>query len=244
MKDCRVKINYLYNSGFTLETDKHILIFDYYMDSVDVGDKTINNGALSPKDLKAEKDILVFSSHSHGDHFNPVILSWARERENISYILSSDIEVPEESAKVNVISACEELELKDVYIKAYGSTDAGVSFLVRVDGITIFHAGDLNWWYWWDDTEEEIEKAETWFKEEVERIRGEKIDIAFFPVDPRLEHNYHLGGEYFMRILSPEVLIPMHFGETYEATKNFTEKVKELPVKVVEITRRGQEILL
>ena len=43
------------------------------------------------------------------------------------------------------------LSLKGVKIKAFGSTDIGISFLVSVDGVDIFHAGDLNWWHWWDE---------------------------------------------------------------------------------------------
>ncbi|WP_207669340.1 MBL fold metallo-hydrolase [Fonticella tunisiensis] len=244
VKKFGVKINYLYNSGFTVETEKHFLIFDYFKDSVESGEKNISNGAIALRDLNVGKDILVFSSHSHEDHFNPVILSWLDEVDDINYILSSDIDIKEKDERIHMISAYEDMNVKDAYVKACGSTDIGISFLVKVDGKTIFHAGDLNWWYWWDDTEEEIERAEKWFKEEIERIKGEEIDIAFFPVDPRLEHNYHLGGEYFAREIRPRVLIPMHFGENYWVTGKFSEKVKDIPVRVVEISHRGQEIVL
>ena len=41
----------------------------------------------------------------------------------------------------------------DIKVKAYGSTDAGVSFLVTTSGgRKIFHAGDLNDWHWQDDS--------------------------------------------------------------------------------------------
>ena len=59
----------------------------------------------------------------------------------------------------------EEKLFKDVYVKAYGSTDIGISFLVKVDGLTIFHAGDLNWWHWKEDSLEEQLVAESSFKD-------------------------------------------------------------------------------
>ena len=31
---------------------------------------------------------------------------------------------------------------------ALKSTDEGVAFLVEVNGVVIYHAGDLNWWHW------------------------------------------------------------------------------------------------
>lgn len=246
MKDLDVKIHYLYNSGFTVETKNHFAIFDYYKDSVDTCVKNISNGAIGEEDITIykEKDILVFSSHSHADHFNPVVLNWANLRPDIQYIFSDDIKTNSNNKNINKISAYEELNLKDVYIRSYGSTDMGVSFLVKLDGITIFHAGDLNWWYWRADTSAEIQKAEVWFKEEIQRIEGENIDIAFFPVDPRLEQNYYVGGEYFIKELNPKYLIPMHFGQNFEITKEFANRVKGYETKVLEITHRGQELII
>ena len=71
---------------------------------------------------------------------------------------------------------------------------------------------------------------------------NENIDIAFFPVDPRLKEYYYLGGEYFANILKPDLLIPMHFGDNYSVTINFYNKVSNIPVTVTQITRKGQEI--
>jgi L-ascorbate metabolism protein UlaG (beta-lactamase superfamily) len=138
----------------------------------------------------------------------------------------------------------EEIELGEVYIRALGSTDLGVSFLVKVDGVVLFHSGDLNWWYWWDDTKEEIESMEKAFKGEIEKLNGEKVDITFFPVDPRLKHNYYLGGEYFIEQIAPKVFIPMHFGEDYDTTLRFKSKAERPGVNVIEISKRGQRIEL
>lgn len=244
MKSFGVKINYLYNSGFSVETKRHLMVFDYYLDTVNTGSKGIINGAISLEDLNTDKDIIIFASHSHKDHFNPVILEWGKNREKITYILSSDIVSAEKNSNINMIAPYESMKVGQINVKAYGSTDIGVSFLVNVDGISIFHSGDLNWWHWWDENEEVNKIAEKGFKDEIEKIKEESIDIAFFPVDPRLKQSYALGAELFIDKIKPQVLIPMHFGEKYEITEKFSQEMKDRSTKVIKINRRGQEILL
>ena len=60
-----MKITYLDHSGFAVEYKKYVLIFDWY------------KGKLPEFD--SEKEIYVFSSHSHYDHFDRKIF----ELENI-----------------------------------------------------------------------------------------------------------------------------------------------------------------
>lgn len=236
-----VKINYLYNSGFSVETEKHFFIFDYFMDSVERGEETLENGVIRANELPVDKSIIVFSSHNHPDHFNSVIFQWQASRQDIKYVLSSDISTDHDKNNIFVMEPYEEIELDSIRIKSFGSTDLGVSFLLHLENLSIFHAGDLNWWYWWDDTAEEIEKAETWFKSEIRQIEGENIDIAFFPVDQRLEHNYCVGAKYFIEKLRPKTLIPMHFRSDYNTTKIFAKEVEGCGTKVIEITHRGEE---
>lgn len=244
MSKYNIKINYLFNSGFLIQTKNYCLIFDYYLDSVDEGQRDISNGVITEKDLNTNKKLLVFTSHGHEDHFNPVILNWKKKRQDINYILSSDIELTDKDERINVVSPYNTLNVEDILIKTYGSTDAGISFWLEVDGINIFHAGDLNWWHWFDEPEDFNENQEKVFKQEIEKIKDNKIDIAFFPIDPRLKEDYYLGGEYFIKELNPKVLIPMHFGTNYEVTKKFASKVSNYETKVIEITRRGEEIIL
>jgi L-ascorbate metabolism protein UlaG (beta-lactamase superfamily) len=236
-------IHYLYHSGFSIETENSLLIFDYYKDSVEQGLKNRNNGAIGETDLTTHKKIYVFSSHSHGDHFNPIILDWAKFNPQIRYILSHDIKIESTSDKIHFLAPYESLSIDDLNIKAYGSTDLGISFLVQIEGQSIFHAGDLNWWYWWEDTPEEIEKAEKWFKEEISHMEHESIDIVFFPVDQRLEQNYCIGAKYFIEKLKPKILIPMHFGDTYETTEKFAKEMKDSTTHILTINHRGQQLL-
>lgn len=244
MSNNNIKINYLYNSSFKIETKNYVLILDYYNDSVEGGTKNSTNGAIGREDIEGNKEVLVFSSHSHGDHFNKVIFDWAKVNSSIKYILSSDIKADNSALDITKISAYEKLEVKDVYIKAYGSTDLGISFLIKVDGVTIFHAGDLNWWDWYDESTEDNLKMEKMFKEEIAKLKGETIDIAFFPVDSRLKDSYALGPDYFISELAPKIFIPMHFREDYAITRKFADKKSDISTKILEIHLRGEQFEL
>ena len=145
---------------------------------------------------------------------------------------------------VNFVKTDSSLTIGDLDIQVFGSTDLGVSFLVSVDGWDIFHAGDLNWWYWENDEVEEKESMERDFKEEISKLKGLNIDLAFFPVDPRLGDAFSKGGEYFINQLSPKHFIPMHFGDKYETTSNFIHKMKGTSTNIVEINHVNQVIKL
>ena len=244
MKEIQAKIYYLYHSGFAIKTKNHFLIFDDYKEPIE-NDKT-NKGValLSPENIRDMKNIFVFASHSHEDHFNSSILKWEDYNHNIKYIFSKDITIHKHKLSYNFIGEGEEKSFDDVYVKAYGSTDIGISFLVKVDGLTIFHAGDLNWWQWKEDSLEEQALAEASFKAKIEKLKEEKsIDIAFFPVDPRLQEYYYKGGEYFAKEIHPKLFLPMHFGNDVGITRKFTEKMRKLNIKAVEINYSGQEII-
>jgi L-ascorbate metabolism protein UlaG (beta-lactamase superfamily) len=230
-----IKIIYLYHSGFLVETAKNLLLFDYYQD---------NKGTAELLVKKSPKKIFIFCSHDHPDHFNPVILNWQKERPDIQYILSHEISVSPKHININYLSPYENLTIGDLKIKAYNSTDLGVSFLVQDEGIVIFHAGDLNRWYWYDDTPEGRETADKDFINEIEKIKGEKIDIAFFPVDPRLRQHYSDGAEYFIQKLAPRIFVPMHFADSPEITGKFKEKIKGCPSKILAFSQKGQEIII
>lgn len=220
-----MKIEYINHSGFTVETENYFLIFDYYK-----GDIKLKN-----------KKTIVFSTHSHPDHFNPQILTWHENNPDIQYIFSYDIDV-EPKKHIYLMKPYETLKLFDINIKSFDSTDLGLSFLVEVEGKTIFFAGDLNWWLWESDSKEEKENMERDFKKEISRIKGNNIDIAFFPVDPRLKENYLLGGKYFIDNLSPKYFIPMHFWNRFDTTEKFANEMEYSPTEVIEIHKDNQII--
>ena len=74
-------LTYIFHSGFVLETEHSILVFDYWLDSCGVMDSV----------LQSEKPLYVFSSHFHEDHFTKEIFKWKKQREDITDSLSKDI---------------------------------------------------------------------------------------------------------------------------------------------------------
>lgn len=72
-----MKLTYIFHSGFALETERCMLVFDYWMDP----------SGVMPQLLKTSKPMYVFSSHFHEDHFNRQIFAWRQTKPDIVYIL-------------------------------------------------------------------------------------------------------------------------------------------------------------
>lgn len=226
-------IRYLHHSGFALETDHHFLIFDYYLDTPK--GCGLSKGVVNPNELK-NKNVVVFASHSHPDHYSPRIFSWKKTIPQIRYILADEIKPPEEAIK---IAPRQTLDLGDLSVRALESTDLGVAFLVHVDGLCIYHAGDLNWWHWEGEPEEDNKAMARRYQEQIDSLRGEEIDLAFLPVDPRQEGNALLGLNYFIKTVGAKAIVPMHsFGRT-EFYKSLSIKPKLKKEQFLVYQKRG-----
>jgi len=235
MTRSKVKVTHLFHSGFMLETEHHVLIFDYFE-----GDDCLK---LTHEDFKNIENVFVFSTHSHRDHFDKKILDWNASNINIHYVLSDDITLKYPEPNHHFMKPYEHKLIDKLNIITYGSTDLGLSFLVEVDGFSIFHAGDLNWWHWKKDSQEGQEKEEKDYKTEVDRLKGKEIDIAFIPVDPRLDEYYYLAGEYFAKTINPKVIVPMHFSNHYGIVKAFHDKISTPHVFVPIITEDNRSFV-
>ena len=88
------------------------------------------------------------------------------------------------------MKAHEKKEVAGIEIETLRSNDMGVAFLVKVEGKTIYHAGDLNWWHWNGEPEEDNEYYKKTFQDEMKYLEGKKIDLAFMLLDPRQEDKY------------------------------------------------------
>ena len=97
----------------------------------------------------------------------------------------------------------------------------GVAFLVKVEGKTIYHAGDLNWWHWNGEPEEDNEYYKKTFQDEMKYLEGKKIDLAFMLLDPRQEDKYCWGMNYFLEHTDSKVVFPMHCFEHYKINHHY-----------------------
>lgn len=239
-----MKIYYIYHSCFIIETESSFLIFDYFRNKQD-SNQDFDFNELIKNIFKSNKCLYVFSSHSHQDHFSSEVLSWNNKKENIYYILSSDIKLYSSVNNLYTAKENEEFTLNNLNISTFGSTDQGISFLVKVDELNIFHAGDLNWWKWMDDTPEEEKEMESAFKAIIDNVIKTNIiiDVAFFPVDRRLEDNYLCGGQYLIEKLNPKVFIPMHFWDDFKTTADFKQSQENAATDIIEIKHSNQILI-
>ena len=218
-----MKITYIYHSCFTVELEKSVLIFDYYMGELPAFSK--------------DKKIYVFASHNHGDHFAIEVLDWIHQYPHISFLLGSDIPVDAQYLKKNgkditvkdhirTVKEHSTLTLDDMHIQALHSTDEGVAFCIELEGKSIYHAGDLNWWHWEGEPYPWNENMERDYKKEMDAIQGMHFDAAFVPLDPRLGKAYGWGMDYFLEHTDADMIFPMHMWEEY----GYIGKYKKTPI--------------
>jgi L-ascorbate metabolism protein UlaG (beta-lactamase superfamily) len=117
--------------------------------------------------------------------------------------------------------------------------------IIKADGLCIYHAGDLNLWYWNGEPDDDNAEMERHYKEQIDTLKGEKIDIAFVPVDPRLEENDLLGLDYFMRTIGAALAVPMHFSDDTSIfdTLKSAPMTEDYRSKIAFFSRRGDQIL-
>ena len=232
-------VTYYHHSGFSAAMDDVLLVFDYWL-----GEKgeLPENKRIAPEMLRAYKEIYVFISHEHPDHLDPAVFEWRKEV-NVTYIVSGDMPVGTRGRRM---SPGDEMVLSPrVKVKAFESTDLGVSFLVDLCGVHIFHAGDLNFWHWREEsTIKEIEEADERFRRAVDPIMQESIDLAFFPVDPRQGRLFDAGANYFILSVKPRLLVPMHFWGRAEIAEEYARRARCKQTEVIAMTRFGEQIRL
>jgi L-ascorbate metabolism protein UlaG (beta-lactamase superfamily) len=235
------EIHYLFNSGFTVKTSGHFFIFDYFLTDPAGAPSGLNAGVVDPGAISG-LNVSVFASHAHPDHFVPEILSWNPIIKNLRLFLSFDIRLPKRIPNVVTVYPNKVYELDDMRVSTLKSTDEGVAFLVKADGLTIYHAGDLHWWHWDGEPDEDNQAMARAYKEQIDLLKGEKIDIAFIPVDPRLDREYLWGLDYFMSGIGAETVFPMHFGQDFGIFERLFSDLsqKDYRDKIVRISRRGE----
>ncbi len=189
------------------------------------------------------------STHSHHDHYNPEILSWQELRKDIVYVFSSDILENEKAQESDAfyLSKLQIFQDRNIWIKAFGSTDVGGSFLIKAGDKQIFHAGDLNNWHWNEEsTQAEVEEAQAYYLSELQLLANEtkSLYLAMFPVDPRLGKDCILGATQFVETIKTELLSPMHFDEEYEKASAFKKVAEKYSCECICWKKKGEQISL
>lgn len=230
-------VTYYYHSGFSCAMKDTLLIFDYWLG---VGDALPVSRRITQELLDAYQRVVVFISHAHPDHLDPVVYEWS-QRNNVQYVIAADLP----PVCVGHRMKCgDELVLSDqLKVRAFDSTDLGVSFLVQLGCFTIFHAGDLNLWHWREkSTLAEVEAAEEAFRIACDPLMKERIDLSFFPLDPRQGRLFDAGANYWMMGVKPRLLIPMHFWGKAEVALEYARRASCWQTEVIALTRPGEKL--
>lgn len=232
-----IKITYLDNSGFLAETEHYNFIFDYYNGKPDKFGKGVIDIEKLPR-----KPTFVFASHNHYDHYNPAIFSWLKDVPDITYVFSSDIRT---SKDVFHAEPDKNYNIKGLGITTFKSTDEGAAFLIKAEGQIIYHAGDLNWWDWEGEPKAWLNRMERDYKEQISKLKGEHINVAFAPVDPRLERTMGKGARFLIDTAHVDLLIPMHYGSAVKAAREFIFENFPCEEKTIaaEPLKRGESLI-
>jgi len=204
---------YLYHSGWAVKTKGHLLIFDYTEPPGRSGRRSLDAGSVEPAELDGQ-NVTVFVTHVHSDHYDPRILEWRTAVKGVRYVWGWKGEGSPEDVRFGRQRRTvteDGLEILNIYHE--GDSTPESSFLVRVDGLTIFHAGDHGHGRGVRDPV---------FEDNIAYLAGKApaLDLMFTPT---------FGGEdEAILALKPRAVFPMHDGGNERQYAKFAEKVKAL----------------
>lgn len=228
INDKEAVIWYLGHCGYAVKTKTKLLIFDYQENKKTPDRQIVNppanpslfNGWINPEEIK-DLDVVVFVSHSHSDHYDEKIFNWEKTIKKIIYVFGWQLKdgnnyhslpAPRKEAKINGM---------EIYtVNSHHSGVPESAFLVKVDGLTIFHEGD----YMGKMGENEPYRVVDDMK--YLRTKFEKADLMFihaWPGEPMLQ---------MLQSLDPNVAFPMHYGYTEEKYKEYAANLKNKGVNV------------
>jgi L-ascorbate metabolism protein UlaG (beta-lactamase superfamily) len=194
---------YLGHCGYAVRTAGHLLIFDYQERTDGRQPKTrperpgLANGWIDPEEIKGLK-VRVFVSHSHEDHFDPVIFSWRQTIPDILYYFGWRAgDDPRDATLVGPRAELKSGGLEIATINSHHSGVPEVAWLVKVDGLVVYHNGDC--------LPDDPAAAHDFL-----RTKTAAVDLAFvFPVIAEGER-YTIQERDFFRKFKVGAAFPMH----------------------------------
>lgn len=241
-------ITYLHNSGIAIEKGEKLLIIDYAMHTPGSEREGLLAGIIPTSLIEEKSKVYVLVTHRHTDHYNRNILEWGEKYQNVMYIFSDDIATDK---KVMLISCGETIHIDEMTVTACSSNDEGISFWIELDGVKIFHAGDMSLWYWESELGDKNLKenrlayriAKTSYLKALESVKQLPVDIAFCPVNPMLGGDYWEGARIFCKKKAPKLFVPVHFGMAFEVPSLYEENLNIPGMDVWAIHERGDQFI-
>lgn len=178
-----------------------------------------------------EKADIVFVGHEHFDHCSPDDLKKIVSQGTMLITIDACKDAVENLGlkEIKYVKPGDTLELDGVQIEAvpayninkfrspgvpfHPKEDGKVGFVVEIDGVRIYHAGDTD------------------YISEMQNLKN--IDIALLPVSGTYVMTAEEAVEA-VKIINPKIAVPMHYGDTV-GTEEDAQKFKELSSVAVEI---------
>jgi ankyrin repeat protein len=219
---------YLGHSGWAVKTRNHLLIFDYYEKTDRPQDPRLINGRINPTEIY-NQNVYVFASHRHADHFDKTILEWEHGVPYIKYIFGwKALDNP----NYYYMGPKEKLELDGMKIECFHSPEAGEiegNFLVKVDGVVIYHSGDYS-------------RGHDVFKKDMQALAAaaRDIDLFFMLAGNEMDNEEAL---YALETVQPRYMFPMHAGGSEYVYKEFADflKGKKVKTEIICAENRGDK---
>ena len=224
-------IVYLGRSGWCVETETKMLIFDYYQEAPLPAKPSLRNGHITVSELK-NKNVYVFISHVHRDHYDKVIHEWEKEIENIHFVFGWKAH---DNPNYTYMSPRKTIALDGMEITRVNSPELGDllgNFLVKVDGITLFHSGD--------PVDNETYRHDLEYLAET----AGNVDLMFFCADNPNAFELPL---FAIEKIQPQYFFPMHVergNENIYSMFRDTALVKTNSTIITEPYNRGDKFLL
>lgn len=214
---------YLGHSGCAIKTKNHLLIFDYVETGIKPEKPSLTNGYINPSEIK-DQHVFIFVTHEHADHYSRSIFDWEKSIRDITYIFGWQA-VTEQ--KYVCIGPRQRKKIDDMEISTISSTDSGVGFLIKIDGLVIFHAGDHAHWGG---------RMEPFTKEIDYLDKSENdFDIAFFAIATgtgQRRDSITEGVFYAMEKLKPKAIFPMHAGGNEHLYEEFAHEAEKKKIRI------------
>ncbi len=207
------KIHWLGHDSFRIDAKEKVIYIDPYR---------LKGGPLAD---------LILITHEHADHASPADVEKIRKPETV--IVTTATAAAKFSGDIRIVKPGDDLVVQGVSLRTlpaynlnkfrspgvpYHPKEAGhVGFLITVDGLRIYHAGDTDY---------------------IPEMKGLTPDVALLPVSG----TYVMTAEEAAQAASaigPKVAVPMHVGEgigTLEDAARFKEKAS-VPVIVLPIEK-------
>ncbi len=206
---------YTGHSGWAIKTSNNLLIFDYWKRGNVSDTPSLMNGAVTPEEIKT-LNVSVFISHEHQDHYMPSVFDWKDKIEKINYYSGFE---PKDMTGYKFLRPQKTWKLDGMEITTIESTDTGVAFLVKVDGLVIYHSGDHA------NMKRDMSGK---FKPTTDYLisLGLTPDFYFAPVSGcnfRDKVSLKQGVYYTIKNMKPKIVFPMHGGAD---SSNYIEFIK------------------